>query len=153
MIANYEITLARSNDAVSIAALSREAIEHGLTWSWTPERVLRNMRDVATNVIVARERPILTGFAIMKYREDEAHLLLMAVHSSRRRAGVGSALIDWLEITVKTAGLASIRIEARERNFAARAFYSKHGYRQTQTLHGYYEGRDDALVLMKKISA
>lgn len=151
MIANYEISLARSFDAPSIAALSRDAIEHGLHWSWTPQRVLRSMRDAATNTIVARERDVLAGFAIMKYREEDAHLLLMAVHPSRRRRGVASALLDWLEVTARVAGIASIRVEARQTNFAAREFYSKHGYRQVELLRGYYESYDDAVVLKRTL--
>lgn len=151
MIANYEISFARSADTSSIASLSRDAIEHGLSWSWTPQRVLKSVRDVATNTIVARERDMLAGFAIMKYRDEEAHLLLMAVHSSRRRRGVGSALLDWLEVTVRTAGIASIRVEARDTNTAALAFYNKHGYRQIEILRGYYEGRGNAAVLRKTL--
>ena len=149
MIANYQIDFARSAEAPSIAALSKDAIEHGLSWSWTPQRVLKSVRDAATNTIVARGREALLGFAIMKYRDEDAHLLLMAVHRSYRRRGIGSALLDWLEVTVRTAGIASIRVEARDTNAAARAFYDKHGYRQTELLRGYYEGRDDAVVLKK----
>ena len=151
MIASYEIRLARSSDASDIAVLSRDAIERGLSWSWTPQRVLRSVRDPATNTIVAREREMLAGFAIMKYRDDEAHLLLMAVHSSRRRRGVGSALLDWLDVTAQVAGISSIRVEARETNFAARRFYSKHGYRQVEVLQGYYENRDDAVILRRML--
>ncbi len=149
MIANYEIALARATDAAHIASLSKDAIEHGLTWSWTPQRVLRSVSDAATNAIVARDRDVLAGFAIMKYRDEDAHLLLMAVHSSRRRRGVASAMLDWLDITARTAAMASIRVEARETNFAARQFYGKHGYRQVELLRGYYENRDDAVVLRK----
>ncbi len=149
MIENYEITLARSSDAARIAALSRDSIERGLSWSWTPQRVLRSLRDVATNTIVAREPGILAGFAIMKYRDDEAHLLLMAIHSARRRRGIASALLDWLEVTARVAGIASIRVEARDTNFAARQFYGKHGYMQVELLRGYYENRDDAVVLKR----
>ena len=149
MITNYEITLARLSDAETIASLSRNAIERGLSWSWTPQRVMRSLRDPATNTIVAREPGVLAGFAIMKYREEDAHLLLMAVHSSRRRQGVASALLDWLEVTARVAGIASIRVEARETNFAARQFYGKHGYMQVELLRGYYENRDDAVVLRR----
>lgn len=149
MIANYEINLARSSDASSIALLSRDAIEYGLSWSWTPQRVLKSVRDAATNTIVVREFRMLTGFAIMKYRDEDAHLLLMAVHSSRRRRGVGSALLDWLDVTARTAGIESIRVESRKSNAEAIAFYSKRGYRVIETLRGYYEGRSDAVVLKK----
>ena len=107
------------------------------------------MRDTSTNTIVVREGSMLTGFAIMKYREEDAHLLLMAVHSLRRRRGVASALLNWLEITAGVAGISSIRVEARETNFAARQFYGKHGYRQVELVRGYYENRDDAVVLKR----
>jgi [ribosomal protein S18]-alanine N-acetyltransferase len=149
MIASHEISLARSSDAPGIAALSRDAIESGLNWSWTPQRVLRSMRDAATNTIVVREGEMLAGFAIMKYREEDAHLLLMAVHSLRRRQGVASALLGWLEVTARVAGIGSIRVEARETNFAARQFYGKHGYRQVEILRGYYENRDGAVGLKR----
>ena len=92
---------------------------------------------------------MLAGFAIMKYREEDAHLLLMAVHPLRRRQGVAAALLDWLEVTARVAGIASIRVEARETNFAARQFYGKHGYRQVELVRGYYENRDDAVVLKR----
>ncbi|MGZ9059703.1 MAG: hypothetical protein ACXW14_10735, partial [Burkholderiaceae bacterium] len=75
MIASHAISLARLADAPRIAALSRDAIESGLNWSWTPQRVVRSMRDAATNTIVVREGEMLAGFAIMKYREEDAHLL------------------------------------------------------------------------------
>jgi ribosomal-protein-alanine N-acetyltransferase len=149
MIASHEINLARLSDAPRIAALSRDAIESGLNWSWTPQRVVRSLRDAATNAIVVREGEMLAGFAIMKYREEDAHLLLMAVHPLRRRQGVAAALLDWLEVTARVAGIASIRVEARETNFAARQFYGKHGYRQVELVRGYYENRDDAVVLKR----
>jgi ribosomal-protein-alanine N-acetyltransferase len=151
VIANCEIALARACDAACIAALSRDAIERGLDWSWTPQRVLHSLRDADTNTIVARDRDLLAGFAIMKYRDQQAHLLLMAVQSSRRRRGVGSALLDWLEVTVGVAGIASIRAEARTVNVAARAFYRGHGYREREILRGYYQGVGDAVVLTKEL--
>ncbi|MBA2414086.1 MAG: GNAT family N-acetyltransferase [Burkholderiaceae bacterium] len=151
MIASYDIAFARSSDAVGIAQLSRDAIEQGLPWSWTPPRVLRSMRDADTNAIVARERDALVGFAIMKYRDDEAHLFLMAVQFSRRRRGIGRALLDWLELTARNAGLASIRAEVRETNGPARSFYARHGYTEAQLLRGYYERHDDAVLLKKTL--
>ena len=37
------LKLAAPADAAPIAAMSRELIETGLPWSWTPERVARNL--------------------------------------------------------------------------------------------------------------
>src|SRR6185369_7325209 len=91
MITQVDITLAVPSDAMAIAELSRDAIEYGLSWRWTTRRVARSIRDSATNVIVARQRSRFIGFAIMKYEEEEAHLLLLAVPTAQRRLGVGSA--------------------------------------------------------------
>ena len=153
MIASYEIGLAQPSDAERIAALSRRTVEYGLDWTWTPRRVLRSLTDAATNTIVARGAGPLLGFAIMKYRDTEAHLLLLAVEAAQRRRGVASALLEWLEITVRTAGIESIRAEVRASNRAARAFYRRRGFAVRRTLPGYYQGVDDALVLVKPIAA
>lgn len=151
MITEHAVTLAQRADASDIAALSREAIEHGLAWSWTARRVLKSMNDASTNVIVARRQTDLLGFAIMKYADDEAHLLLLAVHAALRRAGVGSALLTWLETTARVAGLGLIRLEARATNAAARSFYRDHGFREVGLYEGYYQGVEDAVRLVKKM--
>ena len=73
------IELAKRSDARAIADLSRDVIEQGLGWSWTAPRVLKALRDEATNVIVARRHPgwdDVAGFAIMKYGDDTAHMQL-----------------------------------------------------------------------------
>jgi len=151
MIAQHEITLACAADAEAIAAMSRDCIEHGLGWSWKPPRVLRCIADPATNVAVCRDARGLAGFAIMKYRDDEAHLLLFAVEARRRRRGVGTALIAWLEATARTAGLGVILLEARRSNLAAQAFYRRLGYRQIACVPGWYRGVEDCVRLAKDL--
>lgn len=153
MITSYEVGPARAAEAGRIALLSRAAIEHGLAWSWTPQRVLKSVRDPATNAIVARERGNLLGFAIMKYGDTDAHLLLLAVDATRRRRGIASALFEWLDVTARVAGIESIRAEVRAANHPARAFYRRHGFEQVRVLRGYYQGIDDAVVLAKRIAA
>jgi [ribosomal protein S18]-alanine N-acetyltransferase len=149
------IALARPADARAIALLSRTAVEGGLSWRWTPGRVLRNLADSQTNVIVAREAPAarITGFAIMTYGEQEAHLLLLAVQPAHRRQGVGRALLAWLEATARTAGTGVIRLETRADNAVARAFYRVHGYVEIDHLRGYYDGVEDAVRLAKDLYA
>ncbi len=151
MKTNLEISVARLRDARRIAEMSRDYIEQGLGWRWTPGRVLRALRDVNTNVVVASEQERLIGFAIMEYRRDEAHLVLLAVEPSRRRAGVGSALIAWLEATALTAGIGIIHLESRRRNLAARAFYRKLGYQEVRIIRGRYRGIEDGVWLAKDL--
>jgi ribosomal-protein-alanine acetyltransferase len=151
MITEYEVKLAVPGDAVAISELSRDAIEYGLSWNWTPPRVTRSIADSATNVTVVRHGDSLVGFAIMVYGEEEAHIVLLAVHPAYRRKGVASTLLSWLETTTRIAGIDLIRLEARAQNAAARSFYRKHGFKELELRKGYYEGVEDAIRMAKDL--
>ena len=145
------LRLATRTDALGIARLSRDRIEQGLGWSWTAARVLRSVADAQTNVVVAHDSARMLGFGIMKYHEDEAHLLLLAVQADAVRRGVGSALVGWLEQTALVAGVGQVYLEARLTNQPARAFYAHLGYREIQTLPGYYQGREACVRLARDL--
>jgi [ribosomal protein S18]-alanine N-acetyltransferase len=149
------LRLATRADAAAIALLSRDRIEHGLGWSWTAPRVVRSIADPATNAIVAilpsDPRAALQGFGLMKYDDDAAHLLLLAVRADAGRRGVGTALLAWLERSAVVAGIERIKLEARRDNEAALAFYARAGYRQTGTLPGYYQGVESAVRMTKEL--
>src|SRR5262245_49007986 len=133
--------------------MSRDFIEHGLGWSWTAQRVSRSIRDPNTNVAVARDADELVGFGIMKYRDEEGHLLLLAVRDSYRRQGIGTALIAWFERTALVAGIGVIRLETRATSVEARAFYRRLGYREIKTARGYYRSIESAVLLAKDLWA
>ena len=147
------IELATGEDARVIADLSRDVIEQGLGWSWTAPRVLKALRDDATNVIVARRGKAVAGFAIMKYGDDTAHIVLFAVNPAYRRCGIGSALMAWLEATARTAGISSIALEARSGNAEARAFYRQVGFNEIGVRVSYYRGVEDAVRFEKSLIA
>jgi ribosomal-protein-alanine N-acetyltransferase len=151
MIADREIGLALPGDARRIAMMSRDLIEQGLAWRWTPPRILRVMRDPAINVAIAREKGELAGFAIMQYKDDEAHLLLLAVDARQRRKGIGSALMGWLEATALTAGTGCIYLEARAANAEARAFYRNLGYIEITTVPELYSNTEDGVRIAKDL--
>ncbi len=147
------LRLVERGDAAAIATLSRDRIEHGLGWSWTAPRVLRSIADPASNVVVAGAPGRLDGFGIMKYRDDEAHLLLLAVAARAGRHGLGAALLAWLEASARVAGIGQVTLEARLTNAAARAFYARCGYREIGTLAGYYRGIEAGVRLAKDLRA
>ncbi|MEJ8838287.1 GNAT family N-acetyltransferase [Ramlibacter sp. AN1133] len=149
MLARPLIRLALPADAAAIAALSRDHIETGLPWTWRPERIANAIRDPDTNVAVAGPPDALAGFGIMIYREEDAHLVLFAVHPSRRRQGIGSALLGWLEDVARTAGCRRIRVEARRDNVAGRNFYSEHGYHEQAIERNRYHAGVDGVRLEK----
>lgn len=151
MPATPALRLATAADAPAIAALSRDRIEQGLGWRWTAPRVLRSIVDRETNAVVAAEGNRVIGFGLMKYQDDEAHLLLLAVQADAGRRGIGAALVTWLERSARVAGIGQVYLEARFANAAARAFYARLGYCEIQTLPGYYLGREACVRLAKDL--
>jgi ribosomal-protein-alanine N-acetyltransferase len=143
---------AHGAESAQIALMSRELIEQGLGWSWTPARVRRSIGNAHVNVIV---QPVgdgdVAGFGIMKYHDEEAHLLLLAVAPEYTRRGIGAALLGWLEKSALVAGLGQVLLEARAGNAAAHAFYRHQGYREIQRLPGYYRGREASVRFAKDL--
>ena len=77
--------LARASDAREIAEMSRDLIEQGLTWSWTPARVQHFISGPESSVVVARRERSIAAFAIMHFGDDVAHLNLLAVAPEQLR--------------------------------------------------------------------
>ncbi len=153
MISHLTIRFATHADAAAIAALSRDEIETGLPWTWRAPRVRHAIADPDTNVIVVGPPGAVVAFGVMYYADDDAHLLLFAVHRTRQRRGVGSALLQWLEEAARAAGAARIRVEARMDNEAARSFYNERGYHERAIARRMYSDRLDGVRLEKWLRA
>ena len=138
-------------DAPHLATMSRDLVELGLGWSWTPSRIAWHVRAVDSVVLVARANLRIAGFAVMRFGREDAHLDLLAVRPAHRRAGIGRGLIAWLEKSALVAGISMIRLEVRAINEVARSFYDKLGYRPMQRIRSYYDGRETAIRMAKDL--
>jgi ribosomal-protein-alanine N-acetyltransferase len=143
--------LGRPSDAREIAEMSRDLIEQGLSWSWTPARVQHFIGGSDSSVVVARRDWRLAAFAIMHFGDDVAHLNLLAVSPAHRRQGLGRRLMEWLAATAVEAGVFRINLELRTYNEPARAFYESLGFEKTGITQGYYQGREAALRMSRKL--
>ena len=142
---------AHISEAAAIASMSRLLVEHGLNWRWTPSRVRRSIRDNETMVLVASIDGSLSGFAIMKFRDADSHLFLLAVEAKMQRTGIGAALLAWLEKSCRTAGMRHVRVEVRVGNRIARKFYERAGVRFVGQVAGYYDRHEPAVVMVKSL--
>ncbi len=146
------LALARNTDVDEIARLSRELVEHGLDWAWTPRRVAASVRRRDALVVVARDAAErIAGFAIMRYGDEDAHLDLLGVRPDCRRHGLGRALVAWVEKPAVVAGITAVFLEVRESQHGACAFYERLGYRTLGRLAGYYQGREAALRMGREL--
>jgi [ribosomal protein S18]-alanine N-acetyltransferase len=142
--------------------MSRDLIEKGLTWSWTPARVQHYICGAESSVVVARREQRgdagrgdvrgIAAFAIMHFGDEAAHLNLLAVAPEHRRQGLGRQLLDWLTATAIEAGVFRINLELRSSNEPARAFYESLGFDQLGVVQGYYQGREAALRMSRRLA-
>jgi ribosomal-protein-alanine N-acetyltransferase len=144
--------LARVTDAREIAEMSRDLVEQGLTWSWTTARVQHFISGPESSVVVARRERQIAAFAIMHFGDEVAHLNLLAVAAEHRRQGLGRQLMDWLTVTAIEAGVFRINLELRTRNESARIFYECLGFDRLGIVQGYYQGREAALRMSRRLA-
>ena len=142
---------AHRSEASAIATMSRLQVEYGLRWRWTPSKIRKCIDDREIMVLVASIDGEIEGFAIMKFLDDDAHLLLLAVQPKARKSGIGRALVDWLERSCETAGIQRVRLEVRASNDAARRFYEALGYRFVSQIGAYYDKREAAAIMVKRL--
>ena len=167
-LASTVLDLAKSEDAASIARLSRDEIERGLDWRWRPPAIRRLIAAPEVAVLCARcriassaetARPsgalgtldLLGGFGVMEFGLDRAHLVLLAVEPRLRRRGLARRMLRWLEKSARTAGMGEIDLEVRADNSGARQFYVVEGFNRGEYLPGYYQGRAAAYRMNKKL--
>ena len=145
------LRLAHATDATRIALMSRDLIESGLGWSWSPERVHRALCHPDVLAVVACDGDRVVAFAITQFGDEHAHLSLLAVAPTHRRMGVGKRMIDWLIKSAYTAGIAVIHLELRTTNQAGRRLYRALGFVDGSYIPGYYCGRETALRMLREL--
>lgn len=82
---------------------------------------------------------------------DELHINSVAVEPSRRRTGVGTALMHGVLVEARREGAVRATLEVRRSNDAARALYERLGFTVEAIRPDYYTNpREDALILWKR---
>lgn len=146
---SVHIRLAGMRDAQGIALMSRDLIESGLGWRYDAPRIARGIADHDSIALVACDGRRVIGFAMMQFGDERAHLALLAVRPPYRRRGVARRLVEWLVESAKVAGIASVHLELRESNEAAKRFYRAMGFSDAMLVPGYYLGREAALRMLR----
>jgi ribosomal-protein-alanine acetyltransferase len=115
-------------------------------------RFLQSDRDI---LLVAEQAGGLLGYALVLRRRATrlARLYSLAVRPAARGQGIGERLLAAAEAAAEAAGCVDLRLEVRRDNRAAIALYERRGYRVFAEIPHYYEDREDALRLQKRIHA
>ena len=132
---------ARVDEAGVMAEMSRQLIETGLGWRYTPQRMAALIRHADTIALVAHDADAPNGLAVMQFGDERAHLVLLCVQPALRRRGIGLSLMDWLLQSARVAGIEAVDLELRADNAAALSFYRRLGFSETLLVPAYYDRR------------
>jgi ribosomal-protein-alanine N-acetyltransferase len=92
---------------------------------------------------------VVSGFAFGWRVADELHVVSVAVADSRRRQGIGRALMVGLIESPEAAGAVIATLEVRAGNEAAQALYRSFGFRPIALRPRYYpDNQEDAVVML-----
>ncbi len=147
---NVEIRPGRPDDLESLLAL-----EQSFPGDRLSRRALRRLlRSASARVWVAQDEQGLLGALILLTRRGSrsGRIYSLAVDARARRRGVASALLQAAHAAAEADGLHEIRLEVREDNAEARAFYDRHGYTLRCRLPGYYDDGGDGLRLRRMLT-
>ncbi|MGQ0537621.1 MAG: ribosomal protein S18-alanine N-acetyltransferase [Gemmatimonadaceae bacterium] len=139
---------AQAGDLDAVTAIERESFSDA--WSEGSFRSLLGRREVTFVVAVVARDGVdeVAGYAVAYFAADQGEITNLAVKHECRRAGLGTRLLEFVTREAIRRGAASIWLEVRESNTAARALYRAHGYHEVGRRARYYEHPvEDALVL------
>ncbi len=116
---------------------------------WSRESFLFELRSnpYARNFVV-RDGARVVAFTCLWVVYDELKINNIAVDAAERRKGHGAALLRWILDFGRSEGCTEATLEVRPSNFAARALYAAHGFREVGIRKGYYRDTQEDAILM-----
>ena len=143
---------ATAADLASVAAI--EQASFGDPWSAGSFRSLVANPTVAFVVAATGATgATVVGYAVAWFAADEAELANLAVAASARGRGVGALLLDAVLAEAAHRGAATVYLEVRESNAAARRLYASRSFAEVGRRRRYYHNpAEDALVLARPIA-
>jgi ribosomal-protein-alanine acetyltransferase len=118
---------------------------------WKRSFFAADLNRPTSTLLVARDHGALAGYAVIWRTEDELHLANVAVAPGTRHQGIGTQILQFLFELGAELQCTRVYLEVRPSNFAAVAFYKKHGFFHTYTRERYYPDGEDALVFERDL--
>jgi len=121
---------------------------------WTAALFLQELDVPFSRLILARQggpTGSLVGYAVRWIVADEVHVMNVATAPGHRRQGIATALLGEVEREAAALGMASMTLEVRRTNAAARGLYAAHGFVEVGMRRDYYGRGEDALIMRRRL--
>ncbi|MDO5410831.1 MAG: ribosomal protein S18-alanine N-acetyltransferase [Lachnospiraceae bacterium] len=119
--------------------------------AWTEAALMDTLRYRPETNFTAEADGVIVGYLLFMAAADEGELLRVGVSPKARRKGIASALMSHMESCAVSKGIATIWLEVRESNTAARALYEKTGFIEQGQRKKYYHDPVENAVIMSKV--
>lgn len=128
-------------------------IEHASFSSpWKREHFLQEIHSHLSFPFVAVCEGTVIGYVCMMSLFEEAQIMDIAVAPEHRGSGVGRMLVDQAIVVAREKGAERLVLEVRRSNVSAIKLYERFGFVEYFVRKGYYEGKEDALLMEKALA-
>ena len=143
--------MATPRDLETLVAIDHECFPAGVSYDEWELGYFMSLPGALTLVAEIDEETFAFLVMDVRNRRKIATLVTLDVRASKRRAGIGSALLDRSETLLRGNGVASYLLQVDTENASALSFYTYHGFRIVDTLPDYYANGADAYLMEKSL--
>ncbi|XER11851.1 [Ribosomal protein S18]-alanine N-acetyltransferase [Sporomusa aerivorans] len=145
LMAEFSIRRMLPGDIDTVLTVERQAFSTPWSRAAFEEEVYNN--ELAHYLVLVADGQVV-GYAGFWLIVDEAHVTNVALMSEYHGCGLGSLLLENMILTAKVLGAASMTLEVRPSNAAARNLYSRRGFVERGIRPNYYaELNEDAIIM------
>lgn len=118
---------------------------------WKREHFLQEIHSHLSFPSVALCNGNVIGYVCPMSLFEEAQIMDIAVAPEERGRGVASLLLEQAIALSRDRGAERLVLEVRQSNLAAVGLYERFGFVRYAVRKGYYEGKEDALLMEKEL--
>jgi ribosomal-protein-alanine N-acetyltransferase len=140
-----QLATGTTSDLDGVMEVMTTAFESGFGEGWSRSQCAGILPLSGVTLTVARDSAgQIRGFSLQRSVAGESELLLLAVHRSAQRCGIGGRLVDRFIDSSRAAGATRLHLEVRDGNRAT-AMYEGFGFAPAGRRSDYYRGSDGRL--------
>lgn len=118
---------------------------------WRREHFLHELGAAHAFPFVAVTDGEIAGYVCLLSLFEEAQILDIAVEPRQRGRGIARLLMGHAFAVARQQGAEVMALEVRASNAAAIGLYERLGFFRTGTRKGYYEGKEDAVLMERSL--
>jgi [ribosomal protein S18]-alanine N-acetyltransferase len=145
----YKIRQALAGDLEGIGKIEEASFGHE---AYDRKLFADYMRRCGALFLVAERAGRICGYLLSCLRGTSAELVSVAVAPRFRGKGAASALLESLLRRLRRHGASRLHLVVRAKNWAARSFYEKYGFRRLRTVPRYYEDGEDGVAMGRSVA-